>query len=96
MGIHAVIVYFDLCLLICIMIFMSIASFKIIIIKRDEQQSCAGFLKICKYTFIVFEKGDKQKIGQAFLKFVSMLFNLIIFSVKMSYRDVWGLHVCFL
>ena len=32
MGIHAVIIYFTLCLSICIIVFMRIVSFKIIII----------------------------------------------------------------
>ena len=29
--------------------------------------------------FLIFEKGDKPKIAPGFLKFGSMLFNLIIF-----------------
>ena len=32
MGIHAVIIYFTLCLSICIIVFMRIVSFKVIII----------------------------------------------------------------
>ena len=52
MGIHAVIVYFTLCLSICAIVFMWIVSFKIIIIiiiiiisvKRDV-------LRFCKYAF---------------------------------------------
>ena len=31
------------------------------------------FFQICKHTFLFFEKGDKQKIGQDFLRFVSIL-----------------------
>ena len=31
-------------------------------------------MKICKYAFLILEKGDKQKIAPGFLKFVSMLF----------------------
>ena len=30
--------------------------------------------QIWKYTFFIFEKGDKQKIGQDFLRFASILF----------------------
>ena len=40
------------------------------------------FFKICKYSFLIFEKKDKQKIALAFLGFVSMLFNLIMFSCE--------------
>ena len=65
--------------------------------KRDKEKNSARFFKICKYTFLIFEKGDKQKIVSGFLRFVSMLFNLIIcFSAKRGYRDVWGLYVWFL
>ena len=35
-----------------------------------------GYLKICKYSFLIFEKGDKQKIVPGFSKFVSKLFLL--------------------
>ena len=41
--------------------------------KRGKKKNCARFFKICKYTFLVFEKEDKQKIASGFLKFVNIL-----------------------
>ena len=38
------------------------------------QKNGARFFKICKYTFLIFEKRDKQKIVPGFLRFVSILF----------------------
>ena len=38
--------------------------------------------------FLIFEKGDKQKIALGFLRFVSMLFNLIFFSMNGGHRDI--------
>ena len=62
----------------CIMVFMWIVSFKIIIsmkrvfeickyaflifVKGDKQKICARYFEIRKYSFLIFEKGDKQKI----------------------------------
>ena len=45
--------------------------------------------------FLRFEKSFSKKIAPGFLGFVSMRFNLLFFSVKMSYRDVLG-FVCML
>ena len=43
--------------------------------KGDEQKNCVKFFKICKYSFLIFEKGgDEQKIVPEILRFVSMLF----------------------
>ena len=60
MGIHAVSIYFTLCLWSCIMVFMNIVInmkrgvFKICnISKGDKQKNCARFFKICKYTFLM-------------------------------------------
>ena len=63
--------------------------------KGDEQKKWARFIKICNYTCFNVKKRIRKKLGQVFLRFVSILFNLIIFSVKRSYRNVWGLYVCF-
>ena len=62
LGIRAVIIYFALCLTVCVMVFMRIicimvftliVSFKIIIIsiKSDEQKNCARNFQICNYAF---------------------------------------------
>ena len=48
--------------------------------KGDKRKNCARFFKVCKYTFLIFEKkGISEKIALGFLRFVSILFNLIIF-----------------
>ena len=35
-----------------------------------------AYFEICKYAFLIFEKGDKQKTVPGILKFVSILFNI--------------------
>ena len=45
--------------------------------KGDEQKNCARYFEIRKYAFLIFEKRDKQKTVT--VRFVSILFNVIIF-----------------
>ena len=72
--------------IVCIMVFMwiviSIKSgvFEICNIwKGDEQKNCLRYFEICKYAFLIFEKAYEQKIVLGILRFVSMVFNVIIF-----------------
>ena len=85
MGIHAVIIYFALCLsicimvfmrIVCIMVFMYIVSFEIIIISSSMKR---GVLRFVSMLFLIFEKAMSKKIAPGILRFVSMLFNEIIF-----------------
>ena len=52
--------------------FVSILLFDIS--KGDKQNNCARFYRICKYTFLIFEKGDKQKTVPGFVSII--LFNI--------------------
>ena len=70
MGIHAVIIYFTLCLSICIIVFMQIVSFKIIIIISMKR----GILRFVSMLFSIFEKTMSKKIVPGILRFASMLF----------------------
>ena len=67
--------------------------------KGDEQKNCARYFEIRKYAFLIFEKGMSKKTVPGILRFVSMLFNLIInviiFSKKKSYSG-FSMYVCFL
>ena len=47
--------------------------------KGDKQKNCVRSFEIHKYAFLIFEKGDKQTNVSGILRFVSMLFNVIIF-----------------
>ena len=76
-GIHAVIIYFALCLLVCIMafmrivcimVFMWIVSFKIFIIMKR------GVLRFVSMFFQYLKKGISKKTVPGILRFVSMLF----------------------
>ena len=42
--------------------------------KKDEQKNCVRFYRICKYLFLIFEKGMSKKIVLGFLGFACMLF----------------------
>ena len=77
MGIQALIIYFALCLLICIivfmrivciMVFMWIVSFKIFIIMKR------GVLRFVSMFFQYLKKGISKKTVPGILRFVSMLF----------------------
>ena len=57
-GIHAVIIYFALCLLICVKFFMQIVI--------DIE---SGFLK-----FVIFKKGISKKIGPGVFKIYKYIF----------------------
>ena len=52
--------------------FVSILLFDIS--KGDKQNNCARFFKICKYTFLIFEKGISKIIAPGFIGFVNILF----------------------
>ena len=76
LGIHAVIIYFALCLSICIIVFLGTACIMVlsVLFPLKLLLGWKGYFKICKYTFLIFEKGNKQKIVSGFLGFVSILF----------------------
>ena len=68
MDIHAVIIYFALCLsvcimvfmrIVCIMVFMLIVSFKIFIIMKKDVLSM--FLRFVSMLFSYLKRGDEQK-----------------------------------
>ena len=67
MGIHAVIIYFALCLSICIMVFMRIVC--IMVFMLIDISIKRGVFKICNIW-----KGYEQKIVLAIFRFVNMLF----------------------
>ena len=46
--------------------------------------------------FVIFEKGYEQKIVLGIFRFLSMLFNIIIFKCEWGYKNVWVLCVYFL
>ena len=93
MVIHAVIVYFTLCFSIRTIVFMYIVSFKIIviiiiIISSSSSGSGSGsgsgssvkrdVLRFVSMLFLIFEKAMSKKIAPGILRFVSILFNVII------------------
>ena len=56
----------------------------------DEQKSYVRFFEICKYTFLIFENGDKQKkTVPGILRFLSIIF--VIFENGMSKKIVPGI-----
>ena len=80
LSIHAVIIYFTLCLsihlivfmgIVCIIVFMQIVSFKIIVIIISMKRSVFRFVSM---PFLIFEKRMTKKIAPGILRFVSMLF----------------------
>ena len=42
--------------------------------KENEEKNCPRYFEICKYAFLIFEKGNNQKIVPGISRFVSMLF----------------------
>ena len=62
--------------------------------KGDEQKNCARYFEIRKYAFFNFWKGDEQKTVPGILRFVSMLFNLIINVIIFSIKRVIVVFVC--
>ena len=57
--------------------------------KGDEQKNCAGYFEICKYAFFnIWKRGWAKKIVPGILRFVSMLFNLIINVIIVSIKSV--------
>ena len=90
LGKRAVIIYFALCLSVCVMVFMSIicimvfmliVSFKIIIISIKR-----GVLRFVSMPFLIFEKAMSKKIAPEMFRFVIMLF--LIFEKAMSKKIV--------
>ena len=63
--------------------FVSILFFNIW--KGDGLKTCARDFEIRKYTFLIFEKGDKQKTAPGILKFVSILF--LVFEKGYKQKD---------
>ena len=53
--------------------------------KGNKQKNCARYFGIRKYAFLTFEKRISKKTVLGILRFVSMLFNVIIFSVNGGY-----------
>ena len=51
--------------------FVSILSFDTL--KGDKENNCARFFRVFKYTFLLFEKRNKQKIASGFLAIGSIL-----------------------
>ena len=44
------------------------------ILKTYKQKNCVRFFRICKYAFLIFEKGVSEKIAPGFLGFLSVPF----------------------
>ena len=42
--------------------------------KENEEKNCPRYFEICKYAFLIFEKGNNQKIAPGILRFVSIHF----------------------
>ena len=58
-------------------------------------RNCARNFKIRKYAFLIFEKSMSKKIAPRYLRFVGMLFNVIINVIFFSMTGVIGmLGVC--
>ena len=78
MDIHAVIIYFALCLSIFIMIFMSIICIMYLcrLFPLKSLLVWKGYFEICKYVFLKFEKGMSKKIASGSLGFVSVLLSI--------------------
>ena len=84
MGIHAVIIFFTLCLLICVMVFMQIVIsiksgvFEICnILKEDKQKLVPGILRYVIMLFKYLKKGMSKKTARGILRFVIMLFKYL-------------------
>ena len=56
--------------------------------KKGISKNCVRYFEIRKYTFLIFEKAYEQKMVLGILGLVSMLFNIIIFSMNEDYRDI--------
>ena len=50
--------------------------------KRVEQNNCARYCQIRKCDFLILKKRMSKKTVLGILRFVSMLFDLIIFNAK--------------
>ena len=77
MGTDAVIIYFALCLSICIMVFMTIISIMIFIWVVFFQTIIVmkkGIFRFVSMIFYIFEKGMRKKTLLGIFRFVSMLF----------------------
>ena len=61
--------------------FFKICKYAFLIFEKgDKQKIVLDFFKICKYAFFkYFKKGIRKKIVLGFLRFVNILFNVIIF-----------------
>ena len=49
--------------------------------EKQKKKDCTRYFEICKYAFLIFEKGDKQKTVPGILRFVNMLFKCDYFLV---------------
>ena len=43
--------------------------------KGDQRKNCARFFKICKYTFLISGKEDKQKICFSICEYTFLIFQ---------------------
>ena len=54
--------------------------------KKIKRKNSARFFKICKYSFLIFEKGDQRKSCVSFCKYAFSIFE------KRGYtkKNAWG------
>ena len=62
--------------------------------KGMSKKNCARYFEIRKYAFLIFEKEIRKKIVPGILRFISMLFNLIINVFIFSIKRVIVVFVC--